>query len=330
MFPTTTTGINTQYQGDINAAKANGQALQTQDNNLVNTQTGQYNNAVANQNKSYGNLLNYTQNLPSYRNLYSNYFNQGAGNLGYNPSTTQTAANNLTATENIQSALPTAANQAANYSGATAGQIAQDYQNMANSINPALTNANNALTNQLALYNAANTFANNASNTAITGEGQKVGAYNDLYSNANTQAQNMASLLASTLGTQQTQGTATANQISTYNAAQQQALQNLSATQTMDSQAYRNWLATGSTTGKTSSSSGSTKKSNNVATPNPKTSVKSPSFGQVFSSSNLNNALVNPFRSLSNFGTDIGLEAINPVVRLVSPIVDIFKGLQSL
>jgi hypothetical protein len=122
--------------------------------------------------------------------------------MGYNAATTQNAANNLTAAENIEAGLGQAATSAGNYSGATAGQITQDYQNMANSINPYLTNANNALKNQMTMFGGANTFANNAANTYLAGRQSQISALNDLLSGANaaygtgvTNLNNMGTLL---------------------------------------------------------------------------------------------------------------------------------------
>ena len=211
-------GFDQQVYGN-SVANANEQ------NNIANQQRTQANN-------SYGNLLNYTRSLPSYRTMFGNYFNQGSNQLGYNAKTTQEAANNLTATENIASNLPQAAQQASNYSGATAGQITQDYQNMAGAINPALANANNAMKNQLGMYNAAQQYATGASNTAITGEQNKIGAYNDLLTGANTTYGNAVSQYQAATAQMQAAGQTmasimqTASQRGYYNAQQIAAIQN--------------------------------------------------------------------------------------------------------
>jgi hypothetical protein len=221
----------------VNQAQNLGSTLQAQDNAGVANTQGQFNQANANANTTYGNMSNYISNLPSYRNLYQNYFKNGSSALGYNPSTTQSAANNLTAGENIMSNLPAEANQAGNYSGATAGQVAQNYQNMAGAINPMLANANHAMTNQLGMYNAANTFANNASNTAISGEQAKLGGYNNLYGDVNQQMGNIGNVLNNYVTNQQTQGTATQNQISHAQGSYANYLQSSAAANASNAQA---------------------------------------------------------------------------------------------
>jgi hypothetical protein len=178
-----------------NAARA---GFNTQYGNAVNQ-----NNANINRvNSSYNNLQNFANNHKSFSSLYGNYFNKGAAGMGYNPATTQNAATNLTNAENIQAGMPQAATAAGNYSGATSGQITQDYQNMANSINPMVANADNALKNQMTMYSAANTYANNASNAYLTGRQTQTTGLNDLLTGANaayghgvTNMNNMGTLL---------------------------------------------------------------------------------------------------------------------------------------
>jgi len=230
---------------NINRVQQNGANLQNQFNQQAGTATAQYGQDVNNSNaqrqqanSAYGNLLNYTNNLPSYRNMYQNYFNQSTSALGYNAKTTQNAANNLTAGENIMSSLPQAANQAGNYSGATAGQVSQDYQNMSNSINRMVTNANNAMKNQLGMYNAAQGYATGASNTAINGETAKIGGYNDLLTGANAtyqnavNQQNIASQQMNNIEKlQANQGYLTAEQTTAYQNARSNYLQSQAALQ---------------------------------------------------------------------------------------------------
>jgi len=217
MFPNASTAAGT--------AQLTKNAIQNS-NRLTNTYQGENNTAInqnnanyAQKNQAYGNLLNYTQNLPSYRNMYSNYFKQGEANSGFNPSAYGQSVQNLTNAQNIQAGLPQAATDAGNYSGATSGQITQDYQNMANSINPMVTNATNAMHNWQAALSASQNYANQASTTAINGETLKANNYNNLMTGANnaygtgvTNLSNMGNLL-------QGQGTALSNQINNYNSA---------------------------------------------------------------------------------------------------------------
>jgi len=168
-----------------NQAIAQGNAARASFNTQYGNAVNQNNSNIARVNSSYNNLQNFANNHQSFSNLYSNYFNKNAANMGYSAATTQNAANNLTAAENIQAGMGQAATAAGNYSGATSGQITQDYQNMANSINPYVANANNALKNQMTLYGAANTSANNAANAYLTGRQTQTTTLNDLLAGAN-------------------------------------------------------------------------------------------------------------------------------------------------
>jgi hypothetical protein len=214
-----------------NASTAAGVAQLTKNaiqnsNRLTNTYQGENNTAInqnnanyAQKNQAYGNLLNYTQNLPSFRNMYSNYYKQGEAASGFNPSAYAQSVQNLTNAQNIQAGMGQAATSAGNYSGATAGQITQDYQNMANSINPYVTNATNAMHNWQAALSASQNYANQASTTAVNGETLKANNYNNLMTGANNAYGTGVSNLNNIGNLLQGQGTALSNQINNYNSA---------------------------------------------------------------------------------------------------------------
>jgi hypothetical protein len=202
-------------------AQAQGKALQNQYNQQATTYGNQYNQQVGQANQYGANLENYAQN---YGQNYMQNLNNIGSQLGYNPGTTQQAANNLTTAENIQSALPQSAQQMGNYGGATAGQIAQNYQNMAGNMSGYLGNANNALQNQLGLYTQMQTGANNIGQGTTAALGQA-------YSTATQQMQTAAQQMQAIEQLQQQQGTVTAGQVAQYQNAYGQYVQASAAAQ---------------------------------------------------------------------------------------------------
>lgn len=210
------------YTSQISSAMNQGQQNQAALNNQVTQLQGQQGQSYNQANSAYGNLTNYANTLPQ---NYMSDMSQIGGMMGYNPSTTQHAAQGLTSAENIMNALPGAVNQMGNYSGATAGQVAQNYGNMAGNISGQVTNANNALQNQLGMFGQMQTGAQN-----ITG--QQEAAYGTAYSTAVNQYQQASSVMSNIENLQQQQGYVTAHQVQAYNAAyaSQQAAQQSAAT----------------------------------------------------------------------------------------------------
>jgi len=190
----------------------NGNNLQNQYNSQVSQQYGNYTGAQNNANSAYGNLSSLTSSLPS---NYLNYTNQIAQANGYNPQTLQNSLNNATTLSETMAGLPNAVNQMGNYSGATAGQIAQNYGNLAPGIATAQAGNNTALANQQAAYAAGQTGANNITGQQLTGA-------NDLYTNAVNQMQAIGSVLNNIQNLQQQQGYLTAEQVNQYQSAYNQ------------------------------------------------------------------------------------------------------------
>ena len=199
----------------------NGNNLQNQYNSQAATQYGNYTGAQNNANSAYGNLSSLTSSLPS---NYLNYTNQIAQANGYNPQTLQNSLNNATTLSETMAGLPNAVNQMGNYSGATAGQIAQNYGNLAPGIATAQAGNNTALANQQAAYAAGQTGANNITGQQLTGA-------NDLYTNAVNQMQAIGSVLNNIQNLQQQQGYLTAEQVNQYQSAYNQYQQAQSVAQ---------------------------------------------------------------------------------------------------
>jgi hypothetical protein len=132
--------------------------------------------------------------------------------------------NNATTLSETMAGLPNAVNQMGNYSGATAGQIAQNYGNLAPGIATAQAGNNTALANQQAAYAAGQTGANNITGQQLTGA-------NDLYTNAVNQMQAIGSVLNNIQNLQQQQGYLTAEQVNQYQSAYNQYQQAQSVAQ---------------------------------------------------------------------------------------------------
>jgi hypothetical protein len=205
----------------IGQAQSKGQQLQNQyDTQSAQTQN-QYQQTYNQANSAYQNLQNYNKQIANTN--YGDQFKQAQqyqqGQLGYNPATTQAAAKNLTSSENIMAALPQATNQMGNYSGATAGQEAQNYTNMAGNVNAQMTNANNALQNQLGMYGAAAGAANQQTTQQLAGQQLASQNYQALYQNATSQMQTAGQVMTQVEGLQQQQGYLTAQQVAAYQGA---------------------------------------------------------------------------------------------------------------
>ena len=207
MNPSSTAQLNNDVTGAMNQGAAN----QSMYNAQVPQLQSQYNQAQGQANQYGSQYSNFLNQLPQ---NYTSDMNQIGSMMGYNPQTTQNAAQGLTSAENIMGALPQAVNQMGNYSGATAGQVAQNYGNMAGNISQQVTNANNALQNQLGMFGQMQTGAQNITGQQTTGYGQ-------LYSTAVNQMQTAAQTMQQIETLQQSQGTATAGQIASYNQAYQ-------------------------------------------------------------------------------------------------------------
>jgi hypothetical protein len=205
----------------IGQAQSKGQQLQNQyDTQSAQTQQ-QYQQTYGQAQQAYQNLQNYNQQLANtnYGDVFAQRQQQQQGQLGYNPATTQQAATNLTAGENIMAQLPQATNQMGNYSGATAGQETQNYSNMAGNINAQLTNANNALQNQLGMYTAAAGAANQQATQQLAGAQLASQNYQALYTQANQQMATAGQTMTQIEQLQQSQGYATAQQVAAYQGA---------------------------------------------------------------------------------------------------------------
>jgi hypothetical protein len=103
---------------------------------------------------------------------------------GFNPAQLGQANQNLTAMQNQIANLPTAANQMSNYSGATAGQSANLYNNLLGNMQPGLTNANNTVSNMMNEVSATQNQANQQATLGYQGEQLNVSALQDLVQNA--------------------------------------------------------------------------------------------------------------------------------------------------
>ena len=216
----------------INAQSLNSQNIYNQSTNQANQAFGTANNQLAQANQARTNMSNYVSSLPSYRNMYSNYFNQGQSALGYNPATTNAASQNSANIAEAYANVPRAAQQMSNYSGATAGQETQNLSNMAGNLSTANAQANQLYQNQLAAQQNVLGYANQASNTAVTGEQNKIGAYNDILTGANQTYANANQTYSNAVSQMQAAGQTmssimqTASQQGYYNAQQIAAIQN--------------------------------------------------------------------------------------------------------
>jgi hypothetical protein len=234
----------------IGQAQSKGQQLQNQyDTQSAQTQN-QYQQTYGQAQQAYQNLQNYNNQLANtnFGDVFSQRQNQQQAQLGYNPATTQAAAKNLTAGENIMAQLPQATNQMGNYSGATAGQEAQNYTNMAGNVNAQLTNANNALQNQLGMYSAAAGAANQQTTQQLAGAQLASQNYQALYSNATQQMQTAGQVMTQVEGLQQQQGFLTAQQVKAYQDAyngyiQAQAAAESASAQMMQAEVAKQTLA---------------------------------------------------------------------------------------
>lgn len=294
MNPSSTAQLNTDVTGAMNQGAAN----QSMYNAQVPQLQSQYNQAQGQANQYGSQYSSFLNNLPQ---NYTNDMNQIGGMMGYNPQTTQNAAQGLTSAENIMGALPQAVNQMGNYSGATSGQIAQNYGNMAGNINQQVTNANNAMQNQLGMFGQMQTGAQNITGQQTTGYGQ-------LYTTAVNQMQTAAQTMQQIESLQQSQGTATASQVASYN----QAYQSYQQAQLAAAQIAEAAKATSGASGGTSGSS----------TPSSTPSSTAGSLGSALTGSNIAATLKNTNigsdlsqwgGDLSKYGGSIGAGMVNPI-----------------
>lgn len=163
-----------------NQAQAQGNLAFNQDTAQRAQNQAQFNQAGQTASNYNANLENAGLNAPQ---NYLNNFNQMGNAIGYNPQVTRTAENqllpserNMATLQNIYSSLPQAVNQMSNYSGATAGQVAQNYANLSSGLSGQVANASNltnALTKALGVQQgflgSMNTGANNMQQNQITG-----------------------------------------------------------------------------------------------------------------------------------------------------------------
>lgn len=210
-------------QGLISHAYQQGQALQNQYNQQAGQLQGQYQtdvnqkNAAYNQaNSAYGNLLNYTQNLPS---TYMQDIGSVGRSLGYNPALTSTASQNSANLAEAYANAPKAVQQMGNYSGATAGQETQNLNNMSGQLSGASAQANQLYQNQLAAQQNVLGGVNTLVNNQTTGYSNALTGASNIYQGATSAMQSAGQTMASIENLQQKQGYVTAEQMNQYQSA---------------------------------------------------------------------------------------------------------------
>lgn len=204
-----------------NQAIQNGQQLQSQYNSQVPGLQSNYGNAQNQANNAYGNLQNYVSTMQSPMSMYNQQLTNAQNMYGFNPNSLLTANKALANTNTTLANLPQAIQQQGNYYGTTAGAEAQNYGNQAgnlNAVQQGQINAVNAYQNILA---ATQNQANQAATLGLGGEQAQITGLSNLYQNAVGQMQQAGTVMAQIEQLAQTQGTATAAQIASYNAAAQ-------------------------------------------------------------------------------------------------------------
>lgn len=162
--------------------------------------------------------------------MYGTDLTNAQNMYGFNPQQLTQANNNLTAMQNQISNLPTASNQMSNYSGATAGQVANNYSNLLGNMQPGLTNANNTVTNMLGEVGATQNQANQQATLGYQGQQLNVQALQDLVANS-LQGQGLAQTQEGTTQTQQSNYGVYQNAAKQASAAQESASASMIAAQ---------------------------------------------------------------------------------------------------
>lgn len=199
-----------------NQAYQQGQQAQQQYNAQSQQLKGQYNQDVNTSNQYGSNLENYAKNMQSGTSIYNNALSQAQNQYGLNNVNFQGIAKNLTNSQNIMASLPQAVNQMSGYSGATAGQVAQNYSNLQNNIGGAVANANNSMKNELGYVQAAQNQANQGTQAQLSNQQTRMQGYTQAYTQAVNQMQTAGSTMAQIESQAQQQGNLTAQQVSDY------------------------------------------------------------------------------------------------------------------
>jgi hypothetical protein len=252
---------------DVANARAQGAAAQTSLNNQSGQLQGQYGQAQNQANSAYQTAQNAQAGIQDAGQNYGNYLQGAESGVGFDPQALTQANQNMVTAQNQIANAPLAAQQAGNYYGTTSGGTTNIYGQLMNNLNPALTNATNsagALSNE---YGLLTNQANQQAGLTLQAQTSKAGAATANYQSAVQQMQTAGQTMAQIESLAQSQGTATAQQISAYqNAysqyvqasaaaslasaqAQQQQMQNQMTQGYMNSQAYQNYLKYGNTSG---------------------------------------------------------------------------------
>lgn len=226
-----------------NQAYQQGQQAQQQYNAQSQQLKGQYNQDVNTSNQYGSNLENYAKNMQSGTSLYNNALGQAQNQYGLNNVNFQGIARNLTNTQNIMGALPQAVNQMSGYSGATAGQVAQNFSNLQGNIGGALNNANNSMKNELGYVQAAQNQANQSTQAQLSNQQTRMQGYSQAYTQSVNQMHAAGNTMAQIESQAQQQGSLTAQQVSDYQNAYSRYVQSQATAQYDAALTAQTWQA---------------------------------------------------------------------------------------
>lgn len=205
-------GQQLQQQYDVQSQQAQGQYQQTYNQ-------AQQDRAQAEQAQQA--LAGYQ--VKSGGDLYNQYLTAAQQQYGFDPRSLAAAQKQLLGTQVAMQYAPSAAQQAGNYYGATAGQAQQAYQNMAQNLNTTLANQTNKVQSFQNLLQATQQQAQQQTGAETTTQGQRIGqlqasAQNatNVFNAATQQMQAASSTMVEIEKLQQNQGFATAQQVATY------------------------------------------------------------------------------------------------------------------
>lgn len=221
-----------------------GNQLQAQDNAQVAQNQSQYQQTYNQSNQAYSNLNNFSNNLP--QNTLNDTSKMQAA-YGYNPQATSAMESaylptlqNASRLNETMASLPQAVQQQSNYSGATAGQVAQNYANQAPGIaqsqagvDQMLSGLSSGINSQAALGGVVRSAVSN-----MTSQQQQ--DLSSAYSSSVSQMQNALQTMNNIENLAQTQGTATAKQISDYQNARSKYIQSHATANQANAQAALN------------------------------------------------------------------------------------------
>ena len=207
-----------QVQTDVNNARTQGNALQAQYNQQAGQAQGQYQQAYGQQQNAASQLQDYTKQIAgqNYGNIYGQDLSSAQTMYGFDPKSLALANKNLYNTQTAMQYAPQAAQQQGNYSGATAGQSAANYQNMAGNLNTTLANQSNAVGQYKDLLTLTQNQANQQTTQQLAGQAQALGGYEAVAQNYTNIANNASQTMTAIEKLQQDQGSVTADQITAY------------------------------------------------------------------------------------------------------------------